>query len=372
VASEAQRILLPPYQLLESLGCETRLPLIAATVLGYVRRLAGAEVAWLVLGDDAGLVERSGRTGLDPGRLRALALFLVARGGARPPRAGAAPGSPPAILARRARPLAAPRVFTPEGVRALAGATGEDYAAAMAGEGWQEVLVLPVAVRARRIGVICAAALRPFSRDAGLRYGLVIAAAQTAVAVEHALQYTRLRRQSLTDALTGLPNARSLRDLLPAMVAGASRAGRHLSLVFLDSDSLKEINDRFGHAAGDRFVVDLVVAMRDGAAGVRGLRRGDVLVRYAGGDEFIVLLPDTGAGEALVVAERLRRAIDRPIRVEDHTLRRTASLGTATYPEDARTPEDLLRCADLAMYEAKRRGKNRVVAYGEIGSRRSA
>jgi diguanylate cyclase (GGDEF)-like protein len=144
------------------------------------------------------------------------------------------------------------------------------------------------------------------------------------------------------------------------MAAQARRLRRPLSLVFVDSDSLKQVNDRFGHAAGDRFVIELVETIRHSPDGVRA---SDVVVRYTGGDEFIVLMPDTDTDQAQVVAERLRAAIDQPFHAEGETLPCSASLGVATYPDDAETAEDLIRCADRAMYEAKRRGKNRVVTY---------
>ena len=175
--------------------------------------------------------------------------------------------------------------------------------------------------------------------------------------------YREARAQSLTDLRTGLPNVRYLQEHLPVMLAQAARSRRPLSLVFIDSDSLKQVNDRFGHDAGDRFVKEVADTIKGRSRGRgQGVRSSDVVVRYTSGDEFVVVMPDTTTRQAAVVAERLRTAVSRlPFVFGGEPMHCTISLGVATYPKDANSADELIRRADDAMYAAKRLGKDRVV-----------
>jgi diguanylate cyclase (GGDEF)-like protein len=157
--------------------------------------------------------------------------------------------------------------------------------------------------------------------------------------------------RAATDALTGLPNSRSCRDNLKRMVAHASRAVQPLSAVMVDLDNFKDVNDRFGHGAGDDVLAAVGEALR------ATLRASDFGGRY-GGEELLLLLPDTDRDGALKLSEKLRRAI-AAIELSQPNLRVTASLGVATYPVDALDGDALLRMADRALYAAKARGRNR-------------
>jgi diguanylate cyclase (GGDEF)-like protein len=165
----------------------------------------------------------------------------------------------------------------------------------------------------------------------------------------------RLAELSETDALTGLFNARRLFDSLDAELARATRYREPLSLVLVDLDGLKTINDRHGHAAGDEAIRWLAGAIRS------QLRATDIGARW-GGDEFAVLAPSTSEPAALALAERIRAMI--PEVGAEWPL--TGSVGVATI--DPRSdgevvdPATLMRAADAALYEAKRRGRNRVVS----------
>lgn len=163
---------------------------------------------------------------------------------------------------------------------------------------------------------------------------------------------------AVTDGLTGLNNRRYLDSHLRTLFNRAAARGRALSVCITDIDRFKQVNDTFGHDAGDDI-------LREFASRVRSTVRGaDLACRY-GGEEFVVVMPDTDAATAHVIAERLRGLIeDRPfvIRSSGEAVRLTASLGVACNEAGAETPEQLLKQADKALYEAKNGGRNRVVA----------
>jgi diguanylate cyclase (GGDEF)-like protein len=156
-------------------------------------------------------------------------------------------------------------------------------------------------------------------------------------------------RQAVTDELTGLGNRRQLFALLDAFFADnadARTAKRHLAFLFVDLDHFKEINDSFGHSAGDQLLRQL------GPRLLSTLRSSDVLVRV-GGDELGVVVMDTTTEYAMSVAERLTAKLQEPFVLDEVNVRISASIGIAVAPDDATDSATLLRCADLAMYRAK-------------------
>jgi diguanylate cyclase len=156
-------------------------------------------------------------------------------------------------------------------------------------------------------------------------------------------------RQAITDELTGLGNRRQLFNLLDAFFADYANpetVDRRLSLLYVDLDHFKEINDSFGHSAGDEVLRQL------GPRLISRLRSTDILVRV-GGDELAVLIMDTDSDYAAAVAQRLIAELDQPFELDGLSVRVGASIGIATAPTDATDSIDLLRCADLAMYRAK-------------------
>lgn len=154
-------------------------------------------------------------------------------------------------------------------------------------------------------------------------------------------------RLALYDVLTGLPNRVLFGDRVEHALELARRDGSSVALLLMDLDRFKEVNDTFGHHAGDLLLRDVGPHLRD------ELRAGDTLARL-GGDEFAVLLPGAGAAVSTAVAERILRALERPFVVEGQPLNVGASVGIACSPEHAGDAETLLRRADLAMYVAKR------------------
>jgi two-component system cell cycle response regulator len=166
----------------------------------------------------------------------------------------------------------------------------------------------------------------------------------------------RLAGLARKDPLTGLPNRRALEEELPRALARALRAGEPLSVVVLDVDRFKEVNDRHGHAAGDAVLA--AVAGRAAAA----LRGSDVIARF-GGEEFAVVLPGADLARAAEAAERIREAVAaEAVTAGGAALSVTVSLGCATLVPDERDARALLARADARLYEAKRAGRNRVVA----------
>ncbi len=179
---------------------------------------------------------------------------------------------------------------------------------------------------------------------------LVMVGVRLALSVRQLRSLTEKRhRQAITDELTGLGNRRHLFYLLNAFFADLADAGtedHHLSLLYIDLDHFKEINDSFGHSAGDDILRQL------GPRLASSLRDTDVLVRV-GGDELAVVITDTDSAYAIAVAQRLVHKLEEPFVLDTVSVRISASIGIANAPSDAADSTGLLRCADLAMYRAK-------------------
>ncbi len=174
----------------------------------------------------------------------------------------------------------------------------------------------------------------------------------------------RLQELAVTDPLTGLCNRRALFDLLRREIDREQRHPHGLAVILFDLDHFKEVNDRYGHAAGD-----LVLRHVAEVAG-REVRGTDTLARY-GGEEFVLVAPETDEADALLLAERMRSVLrSAHVAVDGQDLRVTASFGVAMLRPDDRQPEQLLRRADQALYAAKAAGRDRVVS-GGLGSQTS-
>jgi len=161
-----------------------------------------------------------------------------------------------------------------------------------------------------------------------------------------------LEQRSYFDTLTGLPNRVLLMERLAKATAEANDSGVPLAVAFIDLDGFKEVNDKFGHAAGDNLLVQTAGRL------AQALRASDTLARF-GGDEFIAVLPDLKDSTVLpVVMQRLLDASSLPVDLEGTQVKISASIGVAFFPSDASFPEDMLAAADAAMYVAKREGRN--------------
>jgi diguanylate cyclase (GGDEF)-like protein len=223
------------------------------------------------------------------------------------------------------------------------------------------VLALGLRARERCVGVLVAYDPRPSGREPRLSAAAMAAVRvllePAAGALDKALLIESAEALSVTDDLTHLYNSRYLNQVLRRETKRAGRSGRPLSVLFIDLDGFKSINDTYGHLFGSRALVEAGAIIRGSA------RETDVAARF-GGDEFALILPDTGAPGALAVAERVRE------RIAAHTflstaglaVRLTASVGIATLPDSASSADELVQAADAAMYHVKDHGKNGIHA----------
>jgi two-component system cell cycle response regulator len=183
-----------------------------------------------------------------------------------------------------------------------------------------------------------------------------------ATALHNSFVFQKLQQQSITDGLTGIKTRRFFWEALSSEWKRASRSGRPFSVVLIDLDKFKEVNDSLGHLEGD------LVLARVGRLLEQKCRQSNVVARY-GGDEFIILMPETGIEQAQVLAERLRLWLATDPMLEEHHI--TGSFGVASFPVHGFSMEDLIRIADAAMYIAKHAGGNQVStsdAFGEGSS----
>ena len=225
------------------------------------------------------------------------------------------------------------------------------------------VVAVPLICRRRRVGALIALDNQPSVDEPQVPRGVYRSLRSltdvAATAIHNALALKRALELSVTDDLTRLYNSRYLNQVLRHETKRASRSGRPLSLLFIDLDGFKAVNDTHGHLCGSRALVEAAAVIRSSA------RETDVVARF-GGDEFALVLPDNGAEGAYAVGERIRdRIAAHPFLAADGlNIRLTASVGLATLPDVATSSEELIHAADGAMYRVKRVGKNGIRAAG--------
>ncbi len=173
-----------------------------------------------------------------------------------------------------------------------------------------------------------------------------------AIAIENARNFTRINELVITDDLTGLYNSRQFGNLIESEVKRSGRYGEPFSLIFLDLDHFKGINDTYGHLVGSRMLGEFGMLVG------KHVRSSDMAARY-GGDEFAIILPQTGKEQAVRMADNLLKAMKetRFVSDEDTPIALTASFGVATFPDDADSRAGLIKAADSAMYDAKAGGR---------------
>jgi diguanylate cyclase (GGDEF)-like protein len=216
------------------------------------------------------------------------------------------------------------------------------------------VLLLPLVAGDRFFAVLSVSAREPIRGD--VRKSLEALRTQAALALETAALTAELTQQATHDSLTGLANRKLIHDRLESALSRVRRDGGQVATLLLDLNGFKQINDEFGHEAGDEVL--RVVAQRL-ASCVRGT--GPTTVGRLGGDEFVVVVEDLAdPAVAAIVADRITHALSSPMAVGDRVLRVRASIGAALSGPSAQCPDQLLRIADAAMYESKREARRPV------------
>jgi diguanylate cyclase (GGDEF)-like protein len=222
----------------------------------------------------------------------------------------------------------------------------------------KSALMAPLLYHGEPNGVVVMASGKPdifTPSDVGL---ISLLGNQTASSLNNARLHAEIKHRALTDGLTGLINHRHFMERLAAEFKRFDRSGNPLSVMLVDADHFKRVNDTYGHPAGDQVLRDLADLIRS------ALRAQDVPARY-GGEEFVAALPDTPPKSAFQIAERLRRSAEKfNFMHHDTHIPVTISIGVATCPFDDNTMPGLIQKADDALYRAKQKGRNRVEAWG--------
>jgi diguanylate cyclase (GGDEF)-like protein len=239
----------------------------------------------------------------------------------------------------------------------IAGSLNDQTQSGSPSGGELSALCVPLIANGRLVGAVQATRKsgggNSFAQEEAHVVELVCASLATALA--NAIDYHDATRQTLIDDLTRLYNVRYLYQTLEGEIRRARRYGSPVSVVFMDLDGFKLVNDAYGHRAGSATLTEVAQVI------TRSVRDSDFVARY-GGDEFVLMLPETSAKRALQMAERVR------LRIAAHRFKGgvgadiylTASFGVASFPEHATQAEKLIELADAAMYEAKQRDKNNV------------
>lgn len=220
----------------------------------------------------------------------------------------------------------------------------------------KSVLAVPIVSKRKVIGVIQMvnrSDRKPFDEtDLHLLLKLVD---QAALAIERSSLYQRMSDLAITDDLTQLYNFRFLDQTLDIEIKRGQRYGSSISLIFLDMDHFKMVNDHHGHLMGSQVLVEVAQLLR------KSLREVDIIARY-GGDEFVVVLPETNVETCSRIAHRVRNAIRSHefLKKAGLSIHLSASFGIAGFPEHAKNKTDLIRLADQAMYKAKVMGRDRI------------
>lgn len=184
----------------------------------------------------------------------------------------------------------------------------------------------------------------------------------TSLALSNISLREQLRTQSLRDPMTGLYNRRYMEDTLDRFISLAHRQNQPTSVLMIDLDNFKVLNDEHGHAKGDAVLKDVAAQV------VGALRPSDVVCRY-GGEELLVILPDCGVDDAMMRAEQVRARIE--MLSDQHGCSVAASIGVASMPDSAKSASDLLSASDQALYDAKAAGKNQVLAAPPLAKKKA-
>jgi diguanylate cyclase (GGDEF)-like protein len=206
--------------------------------------------------------------------------------------------------------------------------------------------IIPLNARGQVVGVLCLYTHPDIDIDESKLKLLESIGNQVGVAIDNARLHEETRKYSLHDPLTGLANRRMMYIVFERIINRAKRFDEPFSIIMLDIDYFKKYNDQFGHTEGDRLLKKLAKII------LKEVRQIDLAVRY-GGEEFLILLPETDLIKACDIAERMRKAVERQTKI-------TISLGVSSHKKSMKTKEVFISKADKALYMAKKNGRNRV------------
>jgi len=224
-------------------------------------------------------------------------------------------------------------------------------------EGIRSLICIPLVTKGSIHGILYLDDFKPRTFDQNRMSLISVLASFAAMAIENAKLHQETRQMAVTDALTGLHNRRYFESVLPQELERARRYGLSLSLLLIDADNFKKFNDTYGHPMGDRILATIGRSIK------RVLRSVDFAFRY-GGEEFVVILPETAVASACKVAERIRQRIivdSTKVLCRDVAEPVTVSTGIACFPQDAQDAAALVAVADNLLYQAKGAGKNRIL-----------
>jgi diguanylate cyclase (GGDEF)-like protein len=221
-------------------------------------------------------------------------------------------------------------------------------------------LTLPLAVEGEIIGCISINSDQPNAFDAQDLQFFSVIGYQIAATLKQFERFSSVKKEAIYDTLTSLFNRRYLEEKLAVDAQKAFRSGSYLSIIMVDIDHFKRVNDTFGHAGGDKVLREIASLLKNAVR-----RQDDTVARY-GGEEFVLVLPGAPLEATSTIAERIRQTVaNTPIDIGQSQIHLTISLGISNFPiHRVRSKEELVKMADLALYEAKREGRNRVCIFG--------
>ena len=217
----------------------------------------------------------------------------------------------------------------------------------------KDYLILPLDIDNKSAGLLAVKGVKPYEEE---RFNILTA--QFFMGLKRALLYQKIQELAITDSLTAVFSRRYFMEKLNEEIERATKFNLKFAFLMADIDHFKEYNDRYGHLVGD-------VVLKETAATIKeSVRQIDVVGRY-GGEEFAILLPETSHRNAYFAAERIRKAIAaKRIRAYDEELSLTISIGFSAFPRDAKDGLNVIDKADIALYQAKQKGRNEVCAFG--------
>jgi diguanylate cyclase (GGDEF)-like protein len=221
-------------------------------------------------------------------------------------------------------------------------------------------LTLPLTVEGEILGCISINSDQPNAFDAQDLQFLSVIGYQMAATLKHFQRFSSIKNIAIYDTLTGLHNRRYFEERLGIETQKSFYSGTPLSLVMVDIDHFKKVNDTFGHTEGDQVLCKTSSLLKN------SVRKKDTVARY-GGEEFILILPEAGLEASFVIAERIRRLVENtPFEVGRAQVNITISMGISSFPSHrAKSKEELVKMADQALYDAKRGGRNKVCIFTE-------